>query len=136
MAAKTLKGCRVLILEDDFYQAMDVRASLQQAGAEVVACRATVPDLDEIMKRSSFDIALLDINLGGTQSFDFARALDAIGIPCVFLTGYDATIVPADLRHAKFISKPVDGSAVIAALRQGYIAKPRATRSADPPIEG
>jgi|JI8StandDraft_2_1071088.scaffolds.fasta_scaffold24786_3 DNA-binding NarL/FixJ family response regulator len=125
MVAKLLKGCRALIIEDDFYQAVEIRESLQQAGAEIVGCRATVPDLDEMMLRGKIDIALLDINLGNTQSFDFARALNEKGIPVVFLSGYDASIVPADLQYAKFISKPANDSDVIAALHQVHSSKPK-----------
>ncbi|WP_296721969.1 response regulator [Erythrobacter sp.] len=127
MVAKLLKGCHILIVEDDFYQAQDIRDTLQQAGVEIVGCRATVPDLDEILERSKIDIALLDINLGDTQSFDFARALDAKGIPCVFLTGYDVTVVPNDLNYAKFISKPAEASAVITALHQVHSEAPKAS---------
>jgi ActR/RegA family two-component response regulator len=125
MVAKLLKGCRVLIIEDDFYQAIDIRESIEQAGATIVACRASVPDLEEMLACSTIDIALLDINLGNTQSFDFARALNDKGVPSVFLTGYDPSIVPADLQYVRFISKPADASDVIAALHQVHSTKPK-----------
>jgi DNA-binding LytR/AlgR family response regulator len=127
MVAKLLKGCHILIVEDDFYQALEIRESLEGAGVQIVACRATVPDLDEILARSKIDIALLDINLGETQSFDFARTLDAKGIPCVFLTGYDVTIVPGDLNYAKFLSKPAEASTVSTALHQVHSQSPQAS---------
>lgn len=136
MVAKLLEGCQILIIEDDFYQALDMRESLQQAGATIVACRATIPDLDQMIARNTINIALLDINLGDTQSFDFARALNDKGIPSVFLTGYDASIVPADLQYAQFISKPADTTDVIAALHQVHSAKPEMRGGGGQQIEG
>jgi hypothetical protein len=36
MSESTLKGRRVLIVEDDYFMADELRAEFQQAGAEVV----------------------------------------------------------------------------------------------------
>lgn len=111
-----LTGRHVLIIEDNFYQAEDTRESLASAGAVVAACRATPPDLDELLARTPIDIALLDINLGQIRSFDLARALLAREIPFVFLTGYDPGIVPAELAAAPVIAKPADTAVLIDAL--------------------
>ena len=111
-----LSGCHVLIIENNFFQAEDSRDSLTDAGAVVAACRATPPDLDELLADTRVDIAVLDINLGQTHSFDLARALLARGIPFVFLTGYDPAIVPPDLAAAPVIAKPADIANLIDAL--------------------
>lgn len=111
-----LTGRHVLIIEDNFYQAEDSRESLASAGAVVAACRATPPDLDELLSHTPVDIALLDINLGHIRSFDLARALLARDIPFVFLTGYDPGIVPPDLASAPVIAKPADTSGLIDVL--------------------
>ena len=111
-----LNGRHVLIIEDNFYQAEDSRESLAGAGAVVAACRATPPDLDELLSHTPVDIALLDINLGQIRSFDLARALLARNIPFVFLTGYDPGIVPPDLAAAPVIAKPADTSCLIDTL--------------------
>ncbi len=116
MPDKPLSGRHVLIIEDNFYQAEDSRGYLTAAGAVIVACRGTIPDLDELMASRRVDIALLDINLGNVQSFGLARALQARDIPFVFMTGYDREIVPPDLAHAPLITKPAQESAVIKAL--------------------
>lgn len=113
-----LTGRHVLIIEDNFYQAEDSRESLASAGAVVAACRATPPDLDELLAHTPVDIALLDINLGQIRSFDLARALLARNIPFVFLTGYDPGIVPPDLAAAPVIAKPADTACLIDALAQ------------------
>ena len=75
-----------------------------------------VPDLAALAGEGRIDAALIDINLGQGLSFDFARQLREKGIPFVFLTGYDAAILPEDLADAACISKPADRARVLALL--------------------
>lgn len=116
MRDKALSDRRIVILEDDYYQAEDCRHILEGAGATIIAISATVPDLAELLAKGPVDAALIDINLGGGHSFDFARELNAAGIPFAFLTGYDASILPDDLTGSACISKPADASRLIEVL--------------------
>lgn len=116
MQEMRLSGRRVLIIEDNFYQAEDSRDSLVNAGAVIAACRGTPPDLDALLAAGTVDIALLDINLGDRHSFDLARALRTRGIAFVFLTGYDSSIVPQDLADAPVIAKPADTATLVNTL--------------------
>jgi DNA-binding response OmpR family regulator len=118
MTDRPLLGYRIIILEDDYYQAEDSRMTLEQAGATVIAVTATAPNLDELMAGGVIDAALIDINLGRTLSFDFARELGAQRIPFGFLTGYDAGMLPDDLAGRPCLSKPADPARMIAMLTQ------------------
>jgi DNA-binding response OmpR family regulator len=113
---RTLSGHRIVIVEDDYYQAQDCRQLLEAAGAKVIAISATVPDLPALLAEGRIDAVLLDINLGHGLSFDFARALKAGGIPFVFLTGYDAVMLPDDLAGSGYLTKPADARRIMAAL--------------------
>ena len=86
MIEKPLLGCRILIVEDDYYQAQDTQELLQSAGAHIVAVGATVPDIKPLLAGVGIDVGLIDINLGQSFSFEFARALRDHAIPIVFLT--------------------------------------------------
>lgn len=116
MTDRMLQGFRIIVLEDDYYQAEDSRQMLERAGAEVIAVTATVPDLERLKADGRIDVALIDINLGRTLSLDFARVLDDEGIPFAFLTGYDAAMLPDDLAGRPCLSKPADSAKVIATL--------------------
>jgi len=116
MSKQALFGCRILILEDDYYQAYDVTETLKHAGATIIGCQARSLDLTELKALGTFDVAMLDINLGGKQSFGFARLLQSHEIPCVFVTGYDANVVPQDLSKVPVLTKPVDEALVLAAI--------------------
>lgn len=116
MTDRALSGCRVIILEDDYYQAQDCRQILERVGAKVIAISAVLPDLAELLAEGRIDAALLDINLGHGLSLDFARTLRAQGVPFAFLTGYDAQLLPDDLAGSPCLSKPADESRLIAVL--------------------
>lgn len=116
MPEGSLSGHRIIILEDDFYQAQDCRQLLETAGAEVIAISATIPDLPALLEKGRVDAVLIDINLGHGLSFDFARELKAQAIPFVFLTGYDAAILPDDLAGSNYLTKPATPERIMAAL--------------------
>ena len=116
MTDRMLSGYRIVILEDDYYQAHDCQQLLEQAGARITAITATIPDLDALLAEGPIDVVLIDINLGHGLSFDFARALKARSIPFVFLTGYDAGMLPDDLAGSPYLSKPADAARIVAAL--------------------
>lgn len=118
MTDRALSGCRIIIVEDDYYQAQDCKQMLEQAGAKVVAVSAIVPDLDVLLAEGRIDAALIDINLGATHTLDFARELTAKAIPFAFLTGYDAAILPDDLSASVCISKPAQIERVIAVIAE------------------
>jgi len=118
MTDRTLSGHRIMIVEDDYYQAQDCRQLLEAAGAKVIAISATIPDLPALLEEGRIDAVLIDINLGHGLSFDFARELKAQGIPFVFLTGYDAVMLPEDLAGSGYLTKPADARRIMDALAQ------------------
>ncbi len=116
MTDRALSGYRIIILEDDYYQAQDWKQAFEQAGAKVIAVSATVPDLTELLANGRIDAALIDINLGRSLSLDFARDLRTQAIPFAFLTGYDAAILPDDLAGSPCLSKPAEIGRVVGTL--------------------
>ncbi|MCM5525352.1 response regulator, partial [Xanthomonas hortorum] len=68
---------RVLLVEDESVVAMLLEDCLIELGYEIAA---TVGDVDaglEEVKKGNLDLALLDVNLGGSYSFPIAEELDA-----------------------------------------------------------
>jgi DNA-binding response OmpR family regulator len=116
MTERPLSGCRIVILEDDYYQAHDSKNTLEDADATVIKVTASVPDLEALVADGGIDAVLIDINLGRGLSFDFARELKRSRIPFLFLTGYDAGMLPEDLAGSAYISKPADRARIVAGL--------------------
>lgn len=102
-----LDGACVLILEDDYYLAMDLQDALQDAGATVLgplACPATAATG---LAAQRPDCALLDLNLGNGMSFDLPCELARQAIPFAFVTGYDRGAIPAAFERYPRAEKPI-----------------------------
>jgi DNA-binding NarL/FixJ family response regulator len=111
-----LAGRSVLIVEDEYFIAIDLREALERAGAEVVGPVGTAAEATALIAASPPDLAVLDINLRGKMSFDVADALAARHIGFIFATGYDGRLVPE--RHAGrvLVQKPAHAADIVAAL--------------------
>ncbi len=109
MVSGTLSGSRILVVEDEYYLADDARSVLSGVGAEIVG---PVPTADEaaafIEADSAIDGVLLDVNLRGEMAFDVADALQARGVPFIFVTGYDRAALPERFASVPSLGKPVD----------------------------
>ncbi len=73
-------------------------------------------------RRRRFDVAILDVNLNGRQTFDVARCLASRGIPFVFATGHGPASLLADFRNVPILQKPFQQQDLEAALRQALSA--------------
>jgi CheY-like chemotaxis protein len=117
MSKSFLEGRRVLIVEDDYFIADDLRAGFQRAGAEVVGPVARVGEaLSLVEGGTSIHGAVLDINLAGETVFDVADALKARNVPFVFVTGYDAETIPVAYATVTRCEKPIDPATIAKAL--------------------
>ena len=108
--ARSLQGQRLLVVEDDYFIAVELARSLEMLGAEVVGPMASVADAMEALAGQShgLDGAILDIHLGEERVYPVADELMARGLPFVFLTGYDAVVIPYQYAHVRRCDKPVD----------------------------
>lgn len=110
MSDQFLQGRRVLVAEDEYLIAFDVRDALIRAGAEVLGPVPTVEDAAALLDRETrIDAAVLDVNLRGDMIFAVADTLQERGIPVVFATGYDSNSLPDRFRGATRLEKPLEG---------------------------
>lgn len=87
-AARPLDGRRVLIVEDEYLIAMEVKRWLQRAGAEVVGPVPSVERALALIEDGALDAAVLDLNLGERETaLPIADRLGARGVPHLFATG-------------------------------------------------
>lgn len=115
----SLNGRRVLVVEDEYLLAEDLRAALERQGAEVMGPVATVAGALDLLRRGPAPvIAILDINLQGEMVYPVADALRARGIPFIFATGYDAQAIPPAYAGVPRAEKPVELQMMGAAPRR------------------
>ncbi len=118
-----LTGRRILVLEDEYHIATDTSRALIQAGAQVIGPVPSERAALELIAADLPSAALLDINLDGVRSFELAAELRARGVPVVFMTGYDADVIPAALGDAPLVRKPAGIGGIAAALTQAIELK-------------
>ena len=107
-SSSLLAGRRVLLVEDDFFVVEDMRLEFEAIGASVIGPAATVDDaLRLVAATDQLDAAVLDVNLRGAMVYPVADALTARGVPFVFATGYDSTVIPPRFAGVKRCAKPV-----------------------------
>ena len=109
---------RVLLVEDESLLVMVLEDMLPELGYEVVASAHSVASALEALEADEPDMAILDVNLGGTRSFPVADALAIRGIPFVFASGYGESILPDRHSHAPLVPKPYGRQELATALAQ------------------
>jgi CheY-like chemotaxis protein len=81
---------RVMIVEDNYFVADCMRAQLEEAGHTIVGpfsrCSDALQNLAS--KAAMIDCAVLDVHLDGEVVTAVAEALEALGKPFIFVTGY------------------------------------------------
>lgn len=116
----------VLVVEDNMIIALDAEAMLMDMGAQSVVTASCVADAIALLDTETPTFALLDVNLGGEDSFPVADRLADAGIAYIFASGYGwAAKCPARHKGRPFITKP---------YTKDSIAKALAALSAEPPV--
>ena len=105
----------VLVVEDEWVVAMDHAETLRGADFEVVGPCGTVEEALSAIEANHVDAALLDLQLRDGKSYPIAERLRQLGIPFVFLSGYDERVLPASMRGSRMLLKPVERGGLLEA---------------------
>jgi DNA-binding response OmpR family regulator len=108
-----MKGLRVLIVEDEFLLALSLEDDLVMAGCVTIGPFSRLADATEATRREDFDLAILDVNLGGEPIYPLAEELLARGKRFLLLTGYGAESLPPHFRNFPLLSKPYDVASLL-----------------------
>ena len=114
----SLKEKRILIVEDQYLIAADLGRALARLGGVIVGPVANAEAARAEMARVDIDLAFLDVNLDGQMVFPLADELERQGIPFIFATGHDATILPDRFKTKLRLAKPFTVQSVEEAVRQ------------------
>jgi DNA-binding LytR/AlgR family response regulator len=97
-------------IEDDYLIATDLAGFLEECGAEIAGLAGTVKDARNLVDREGGRLngAVLDINLRDEWVYPVADLLALRGVHFVFVTGYDALVLPPAHASAPGFEKPVD----------------------------
>jgi DNA-binding response OmpR family regulator len=99
----SLRGHRVLVVEDEALVSLMLEDVLESAGAVVVGPASTVKAALDLLGEGAIDCAVLDVKLEDGISVPVAEALAALGIRFVIATGSDT--VPTGYNGAPVLHK-------------------------------
>lgn len=99
---------RILLVEDESLIALMIEEAIVGMGHSVVGPFADLDSALAAAGREQFDLALLDVNLGGRLIFGVADLLRERGIPFALLTGYGVESIPVVYRDAPTLQKPIE----------------------------
>ncbi|MDQ1081830.1 HWE histidine kinase domain-containing protein [Pseudoroseomonas cervicalis] len=122
-----LQGARIFLVEDEPMIGEALATMLRQWGCQPLGPARSI---DEALRRlvemsGAIDLALVDVNLNGQESFPVAELLAARGVPVIYLTGY-AELPGTRLGHAAaMLRKPVSGEQLKTALRRILALQPQ-----------
>ena len=106
MAQSAPRKPRVMVVEDEVIVAMLIEDMLVDLGYDVVALSTHLDEALTFARTMPLDVAVLDVNLNGRESFPVADALRARGVPFVFATGYGPKILGPAYADVPTVQKP------------------------------
>jgi CheY-like chemotaxis protein len=115
--AKGLSGCRILVVEDEFFLADDLKVELEAHGAKVVGPVGDLGAGQDQVSRDDFDVAVVDIKLHDKFTWPLADELIQKKIPFGFVTGYEAGSIPERFRDIMRWEKPFQMSKLTEDIR-------------------
>ena len=84
----SVRGKRILVMEDDALITVTVEDMLMEIGSIVVGPAATIEQAFALARTEELDGAALDVNVRGERIDPVSDALASHGVPVLFATGY------------------------------------------------
>jgi PAS domain S-box-containing protein len=117
-ARSSLKGKRVIIVEDEPLISMELESALTACGCDIVGTAGTLDKAKTLVERAACDVALLDVNLSGRPVVEIAAKLTRRKIPFAFVSGYGREALPQGFQDGLIVRKPVNNDELIAAIER------------------
>jgi CheY-like chemotaxis protein len=112
----------VLLVEDETLIRMMIADMVEELGHTVVAEASNMTEALALAQTADFEIAVLDINVGGARIEPVADVIAGRRLPFIFASGYGAAGVPEKFRDRPTLQKPFPkerlGKAIQETLRE------------------
>nr|WP_281351625.1 response regulator [Propylenella binzhouense] len=119
---------RILIVEDEWFIAMESDAILRESGYTVVGMAMTADDAVELVGRERPDLVLMDIRLRGERDgIDAAIEIrERFGVACLFATAHSEAALRergSAAAPAGWITKPFSEQQLLTAVQNALQAR-------------
>ncbi len=102
----SLRGLRILVVEDEAAISMLLEDMLLDFGCEVVGPAGRLAPALALATNEKVDLAILDVNVAGESVYPLVETLDKRNIPFVFSTGYGSAGIKDLYRDRPVLQKP------------------------------
>jgi DNA-binding response OmpR family regulator len=113
----SLRGRRILVVEDEMLVSMMLEDLLGEQGCEIVGPAARLGRAVTLASTDLIDAAILDLNIDGQEVYPVAKILADRGIPFAFVTGYSAGSLNKIYRDQPALQKPCSVTALAEVIR-------------------
>jgi CheY-like chemotaxis protein len=130
LSKRELSNRKVLVVEDEMMIAMLIEDMLDEFGCKVVGPATSVPRALELIGKEQVEVAVLDLNLDGKDTYTIAEALRQKHVPFIFATGYGSTNLREEYGDRPVLQKPFQAKALETALTEA-LSDPNVVAGAD-----
>jgi len=109
---------KVLVVEDEMMIAMLIEDMLDEFGCKLIGPATNVPSALELIGKEQVEVAVLDLNLDGQDTYAIADVLRQKKVPFIFATGYGSTGLRKEYGNRPVLQKPFQARDLEAALVQ------------------
>ena len=117
----SLRGVRVLIVEDSWQVAMALKSMLSDRGMVVTGPTSKIAEAERLAVDEKPELALVDLHLKGEMSWGLVDWLHQRGLRVIVLTGYAGLTPSLDRVHA-IVQKPFGAQEVLEAMQKVMLA--------------
>ena len=83
-----MRHASIFLVEDEGLIRLLVADMIEELGHRVVAEAGNIQEALVLAETAVFDLAILDINIGGSSIVPVAEIVDRRGLPFIFMSGY------------------------------------------------
>jgi CheY-like chemotaxis protein len=101
-----MRHARVFLVEDEALIRLMLAEMIEELGHQIVAEAGSIESALPLAETAAFDIAILDVNIGGYYIDKVAQTIVRRGLPFIFVTGYAKAALPLALIDRPHLQKP------------------------------
>jgi CheY-like chemotaxis protein len=101
-----MKNAAFFLVEDEALLRMMTAEMLEELGHRVIAEAGMINAAEPLARTAQFDLAVLDINVGGTYITPIAQIIADRGLPFIFVSGYGSEGRPMSFQDRPALRKP------------------------------
>lgn len=101
-----MRQASILLIEDEALIRMMLVEMAEELGHKVTAEAGSVAEAQSLAEIEQYDLAILDINLQGTNAQPVAEIVRSRGLPFFFMSGYGSGGLPDGFEGTPVLTKP------------------------------